>query len=231
MPLFMVAFGVLALTIGVYAAFRPDYFGNVGFLIIGATLGVYPVFVVEEYRRRQQHRALSRAIFHELADRAARCCFDFENPWHSYLSHPQEMAVRRLQKFAPVMPVIYPAAGIALGTLKSAQPIITFYYFLSAWKRDIEATVEDCIRRDSPVGTQDVAFLAKRLLQTLLPAMNALRVLGDTIGDSDVIEREAISELDRLFPNSHPNAGKTIQERIEVLLTNATIRTGTGEDS
>lgn len=57
---------------------------NVGFLVIGGLITTITSLVSERIRRPSQARDLARALYMELADRVARCCFDCEAPWHNY---------------------------------------------------------------------------------------------------------------------------------------------------
>jgi hypothetical protein len=216
-------YGIAILIAGVIVARDPGYFGNVGFLVIGALLGIYPIFVIEEWRRHVEARQIAKALFHELANRAGRCCFDFEDPWRAYLQQPEEMAVYRLRKFAPDAPVIYLALAPQIGLLDddAAQAIIDFYIAHAAWQREVETAVRQYaeVRTVHPGA---VEMLAERLRRTLLPAQRALAALARRVPAADTIERHAMKHGDSLFPERHPHAGKTLSERIALALKSAT---------
>jgi hypothetical protein len=111
MRLFIIVYGiVVAVAWGIVTA-KPDYFGNVGFLVIGTLVGIYAVFLIEEYKRMREAKNTTRALFYELANRVGRCCFDFESPWAGLLSKHESMNEFRLRKFAPEYPVIFPAVA------------------------------------------------------------------------------------------------------------------------
>lgn len=212
----IVVYGVVLLAGSAGLAYRPDFFGNVGFLVIGALLGIYPAFFIEEFKHRRELEQLAAAIHYELANRVARCCFDFENPWSKMLSSPQDIPVFRVRKFVPERPIIYPSAGVQIASLTAAQAIIEFYFRLAAWERDIRNSADafDGAR----VPSDHVRFLANRLRETLEPGKRALDAVSESITNAEQIEREAIAESDRLFPEVHPNKDKTLRERIDLML-------------
>ena len=54
---------------------------NTGFLLFGALLAVVATLMMGWLKRAGDEADLARAIHTELADRVARCCFDYEAPW------------------------------------------------------------------------------------------------------------------------------------------------------
>jgi hypothetical protein len=210
------AIGVAAL-VALY--FFEGYLANVAFLVIGALLGIYPAFIIEERRRREEKQQLEKALFHELANRVGRCCFDFEDPWSNYLTRPESMDVFRLRKFVPEPPVIFPSVGARIALLEdeAAQALIDFYVALAAWKRDLENTAEQALAQPIPttVNPSYVKFLARRLRQTLEPGQRALEALSKQVPGSEEIERNATRDGDRYFHWKHPNKGKLYRQRIE----------------
>ncbi len=108
---------------------------NVGFLVIGGLITTITSLVSERIKRPSQARDLARALYMELADRVARCCFDCEVPWNNYLSAPEKMNSFRLRKFSPIPPVIYSSTAGQVAILEDDAPqapqaIIRFYFRL-----------------------------------------------------------------------------------------------------
>ena len=225
MILFIWIYGVLLAAFYVGVAFKPDYFGNVGFLVVGVLTGIYPVFLIEEMRRGREAKNLAKALFQEFANRVGRCCFDFEDPWHHYLRQPVNMDVFRLRKFVAESPVIFPSVGAKIALLDdhAAQALIDFYVSLASWKRDVENTADAA--QAQPIlkvaGQGQVQFLARRLRQTLEPGRRALEALSPRVPGFEEIERNATLDGDRNFAEAHPSAGKLYRERIRLML-NAT---------
>ena len=132
---------------------REDYVANFGFLIIGVLIGTYPVFLIEELRRAREKRILTESLYHELANRVARCCFDFESPWSRYWTQLDSTTEFWLRKFIPEPPVIYPAVASNISVLGAgaARTVIEFYIALAAWERDITNTADESSRRSELV--------------------------------------------------------------------------------
>jgi len=124
--------------------------GNIGFLILGAIIAFLSVFASDELKRTIQASELARALYEELANRVARCCFDFEEPWKKWIEAKNcgsnDVSVMRLRKFTPVAPVIYPAtaAQIALLGEDAPQAIIRFYVSLAVYQKDMENIADFC---------------------------------------------------------------------------------------
>lgn len=217
MTLFIWAYGIALVAGAAFVIHRPDFVGNVGFLILGAAASIYPGFLIEHLRRRRDTKTLARAIHCELANRVARCCFDFESPWKALLTQQTDMPAFRLRKFTPEPPIIYPAAAAQIAMLEgAASAIIEFYIFLAAWRRDIENTVKEM--EGSRANQSQLSPLAKRLRQTLRPGLDALQALRGQVPNAEQVERDAIAGLDRLSKD-HPNKGKSLRERIEIALS------------
>lgn len=183
----IVVLGVALLAMWIGGKYELGFLLNVGFLAMGVLIGTYPIFSLEEGRRKRREEVLVLSIFHELANRVARCCFDFENPWKAYHRQPQNMVISRLQRFAPDLPVIYPAVAEKIATFRSeaVQGIILFYVFLAAWQRDIECTADECKRQSHPVPPEDVHRLARRLRQTLKPGHDILEKLSGQVPNAE----------------------------------------------
>ena len=72
------AYGILLVAAAAFlATLRTDYFANFGFLVVGVVLGIYPAFFIEENRRKREAKTIAISTHYELANRVARCCFDF----------------------------------------------------------------------------------------------------------------------------------------------------------
>jgi hypothetical protein len=222
--LFIIIYGIIVVVAWAIVAARPDYFGNVGFLVIGTAVGIYAAFLIEEYKRRREAKNTTRALFYELANRVGRCCFDFESPWAAFLSKHDPMSEFRLRKFLPEDPVIFPAVAPQIGLLddSAAQAIIDFYTALAAWRRDLENIADQArgaLAIGSDVGSGATQLLAWRLRETLEPGQRALEALAGQVAGAAEIERNAMRDADRRFAGAHPNAGKTFRERIQLILT------------
>ena len=214
-------FGLVSLIVFTVAASRPGPLQNFGFLGVGVLIGIFSAFLIEEYKRVRDKENLTVALFQEVVNRVAGCCYDFETPWKDFYLKPRDTEVLRVAKFAPEAPVIYPAVASQIAALdrNAVRAIIHFYTFLAAWRREIQ----DVVARYSAAAALrvpqiDVARLASRIRMTLEPGYEALALLGPQVPDAEQIELEAIAVLDRLFPESHPNAGKPLRERIEIVL-------------
>jgi hypothetical protein len=173
------------------------------------------------HRERAELENMKKALFHELANRVGRCCFDFEHPWHQHLEVLDAMKVFRLRKFVPEPPVIYPAVAPKIGTLEDdeAQAVIAFYIALAAWRRDIENNADEFQQQgNEDVDEVRIRHLALRLRETLEPGHRALNTLSRYVPDAKRIEIEALKDADKRWRQLHPNAGKPIRERITIML-------------
>jgi len=213
----------VALLTGLIMAFRPDYVGNVGFLILGALIAIFSVILVDEYKREAQATDLARALYEELANRVARCCFDFETPWERWVElancKPNEVNVIRLRGFIPFSPIVYPATAshIALLNDDSQQALITFYATLTAYQQDMTDIADLCQQRDINIPPDLVARVAGRLSRTLPPAYEALKTLGEMVDNPEAIDAAAIRYADTLF--DHERSHLQLRKRIEYYLT------------
>jgi hypothetical protein len=116
--------------------------------------------------------------------------------------------------------VIYPAVAPQIALLRddAAQAIIDFYIALAAWQRAIEAAADEARQHIRPVPHGPVRLLARRLRRTLEPGRRALEALAADVPNAEEIERSALKVPDSLFPDRHPNAGKTVRERATLML-------------
>jgi hypothetical protein len=192
---------------------------NVGFLVLGALLAIFISILSEAIKRPAQARDLARALYEELADRVARCCFDFEIPWQTYLDTENPsggaMSSLRLRKFSPEPPIIFPSTASQLAILGNDAPqaLIRFYYCLAAWKRDVVNFADD---NESALSREALCFLAQRLRQTLTPGLRALQALAPLVEEHGRIEMAAIAGYDEIRGNSQSTI--TLRERIDRLI-------------
>ena len=147
----------------------------------------------------------------------ARCCFDYEAPWQSYLSIgvPGSSSFR-LRKFSPEPPIVFPAVASQLAILEGGAPqaLIRFYYCLAAWKRDVDNLASEIHVNGGALTSDGCQFLAKRLKQTLRPGLNALEILGRRVEGWERIDAAAIAGYDEY--GDHASTGRTLRERLSI---------------
>jgi hypothetical protein len=177
---------------------------------------------LQSKERAERCNDLALALYVELAERVARCCFDAEAPWKNYLDmmkcNSANMTAFRLRKFLPDEPIVYQstAGQIAMLGNNAAQPLLKFYYRLAAWRRDLENMAEISDGNLVGVGPDSVNFLAKRLRQTLAPGLCALQALEPLVDNYAAIEASAIEGYDIFHPASRPKGA--LRERMERLI-------------
>lgn len=197
---------------------KSDFLTNVGFLVLGTLIAIFTTILSERIRRPAQGRDLAQTLYEELADRVARCCFDYEAPWQSYLSIgvPGSMSSFRLRKFSPEPPIVFPAVASQLAILEGGAPqaLIRFYYCLAAWKRDVDNLASEIHVNGGALTSDGCQFLAKRLKQTLRPGLNALEILGRRVEGWERIDAAAIAGYDEY--GDHASAGRTLRERLSI---------------
>lgn len=94
MRIFLLLYGVVVVVVATVLVRDPGFVGNVGFLIFGALLGIYPVFIIDDINRSRASRNVAKALFQELAklvaappraDTRARSLFQRTSPfWEHY---------------------------------------------------------------------------------------------------------------------------------------------------
>ena len=193
---------------------------NIAFFIIGALVAVVTQVAVELQKRHELERDLARSLYVELANRVARCVFDFEKPFEKLTDKEtifeEEMDLLRLRKFAPVPPVIYPAAARHISVLEGNAPaaVILFYTHFAIYRSDMDAIVREAELHDlSHVPPENVAMVASRLDRTLGPGLEALRELSKHVPDHTLIDAASIRYLDKLVPG-HERAHLTLRQRL-----------------
>jgi hypothetical protein len=190
-----------------------------GNLLMGSGIGFGATFAVEIWRRQQQARDLGAALYHELANRVARCCYDFEIPWSGHWVSPQRMNRFGIGKFAPDPPTVFAANADKLALFGDKVPaaMLAFYYRLSALRRDIENLRADS-RDQTDINEDAVRLVASRLAFTLSPARDALQALGAAIPTRAAIEDDAWKSFDVLQPK---RAAMPLRERLDTLINKA----------
>lgn len=214
---------LIALIFSIVMMWKSDFLTNVGFLVLGALIAVFTTLLSDAVKRPAQARDLARALYEELADRAARCCIDCEAPWHDYLQmnncHPGNMDSFRLRKFTPSAPIIYQSTAVQLAILEDDAPqaLIKFYHFLTAWERDIKNIAAESQNNQGGVAPDAVQFLARRLHQTLAPGLRALQALSPLVDQYAKIEAGALAGYDDMRTGPRPNG--TLRDRMAALIT------------
>ena len=151
----------------------------------------------DERRRRKEAEDVARALYYEVLNRAGRCWFDYRSPWRDY-AYPGggDMSVDRLQKFRPTDPVLYSSMGGRLVLVEgdAFAKIVEFYGSLDAWRRDI-----DYWKGDDAVGMLGRTIartLARRLGETLQPALDALETLGKYVPNHEEIDKKFVAKYE-----------------------------------
>lgn len=98
---------------------------------------------------------------------------------------------------------------------QAPQAIIRFYFWLEAWRRDIENIAAESQRNNEDVTAKEVRFLAKRAHQTLLPGLRALQALAPMVDGYEQLEADAIAGYDVIL--DVPRRG-SLRERIRRLI-------------
>lgn len=218
--MFIVA-ALLACLCAVLLADDNSRFANVIFVLVGGLLTVATTLVAEESRNAVKVKSLARALHIELADRLARCCFDFEAPWGAYVAgrSTRPMGRVRLLKFEPVQPIIYRAAAAEIALLPSDAPqaLLQFYYALDAWRRDLTNTAPNWDAETGPPPAT-TSLLALRLFQTLRPGLAALTALGEHVPNAELLEDAALAAYDVDRTNGIPRS-TNLRVRVAALLS------------
>lgn len=56
MKIFLISYGIMVAVAAAVLVRDPGFVGNVGFLIFGAVIGIYPVFIIDEINRSRSAR-------------------------------------------------------------------------------------------------------------------------------------------------------------------------------
>jgi hypothetical protein len=215
--------GMGAFAVAMVLSGNPDG-AKLGFLVLGGFLTVIATLSASWLQRPVHARDLAHALHIELADRVARCCFDFEKPWRQFADapNPTGMDATRLLRFAPIPPVIYPAVAPQLAMLhgSAAQSIIQFYFRLAAWQRDVELTAARYGTEThlTTVSGPETKRLGRRLRETLRPGLNALNAVAPMVSDAETMEAAAIAHYDAAQPKHGEYGSASLRDRIKTQL-------------
>jgi hypothetical protein len=184
---------------------------SLGNILVGAGLALGATYFVEEAKRSRLAKDLAIAIYHELANRAARCCYDFESPWSRYLEKPHELSRFTVAKFLPQAPTVFEANADKLALLGVTVPaaLIAFYFRLAVIARDMENLREDAA--GGKVSANGVHTIATRFAAALAPGLRALQALGAHVPNHRDIDDDAISTFDIGAAKRAPG---TLRERL-----------------
>jgi hypothetical protein len=160
--------------------------------MIGAIVGFFLAKLLDWGRRRKEAADVTRSLYDEIADRAARCLNDYVDPWRAY-EKSKDMKAARIGKFRPAQPVVYPAVAAKLGLIKSHAlfSVIFFYFRLDAVRREID-DVTKAFKHDDDLLKLDpdrLELVKRRLHETFEPAVESLEKLD--FGGSERIDAEA----------------------------------------
>jgi hypothetical protein len=208
---------LLLLALGLVLALRAwgsaDWLSALGNVVIGAVVALAATMYVEKQKRDQLVEDLAIALYHELASRVARCCYDFEKPWNDLWHSPQNKSIFDAKKFVPEPTTIYNGNADKLALLGPSVPaaLMPFYFRLWGLRRDIDSLC-DAAAKAPHLNYDQVQIIASRMAATLTPGLAALRALGDLVPDHDVIDAAAWKELDR-EPNKRKDQ-RPLRERL-----------------
>lgn len=205
------------LTSGVIAAFAAWFAGWAA--LRSARLQINAQRKAESRQAAIRVDNFARALHAELADLVARCCFDTEVRWHTYLPANAQgsLVEHELRSFAPAQPTIFANSSGDLASLGEDAPLrlVQFYNSLTALRRDI-GDISDGLT-GNPANPKLVRRVAQRFLFTLRPGLDALRALSPLVPNSEDVERTAIGAYDANSQGGPPPDG-TLRDRIERLL-------------
>lgn len=195
------------------------WLSNIGFLVAGGLLTTSVELLRQSIERPKRTVEISRSLYQELANRVARCVFDYEKPWEAWIKpnscRENEVNLIRLRGFIPIPPVVYPATASQIGLLSddAAQAIIRFYAAHSIFRKDMEDAAAYCERLDlTYVPPELITRLAERLRRTLKPGLHALTELSKTVNGYELIDAVAIRDSDLLF--KHQRSHQSLRERL-----------------
>lgn len=149
------------------------------------------------------------ALLHELSSRVVHCVYDYEAPWCAWgtVTANQVVDLKRVKKFKPIGPVMYPPDSATFGSMSAAtgSALVNFYTALGRWAREIDDAEHSAVevRGKKVVPDGDLRRLSRRLGETLAPGLEALTALRDDIGsEADEIIR---SNFDAYYRFAVPN--------------------------
>jgi hypothetical protein len=164
---------------------------QLGYILVGAGITLLANVLVEHWKRKRATKDNAAALYHELASRVARCCYDFEEPWLDHYQWPQRMDLFTAGKFVPEQPLIYRSNADKIALLGKRVPsaLMAFYFRLWVLERDIENSRADA-KALSPytLGEPSVRMIATRFWATLAPGLAALETFSQLVPDWKAIE-------------------------------------------
>jgi len=177
---------LLLLALGLALALRflwseIEWANTLGNVIVGAILALGASTYIEKQKREQLVDDLSIALYHELANRVARCCFDFENPWSRDWTTPRNRGVFGVTKFIPQPPTVFDGNADKLALLGPEVPaaMMAFYFRLWVLHRDIETLYKTEVNPASnTLGFGPVSIIASRFGATHAPRSPQCRRSG-----------------------------------------------------
>lgn len=212
--------GLLA-CVGIVLAIEvlPGY-APLGNILVGAMLALGATYYVERWKRAQLRNDLAVALYHELAVRVARCCYDFEAPWADYWEGGTSLDRFGAGKFAPEVPAIFAANAdkIALFGEDVPSALMSFYFRLGVLRRDIENLRADT-RDHSNLTPGAVRVIGSRFAAALSPGLRALDALAPSVANTSKIEADALDTFDSAIRRKR--ATKTLRDLLDAMITKA----------
>jgi hypothetical protein len=204
----------VAVAIALLLVLWPGHLREAGLFILGGLLTIGTTTFLEDVNRTLKAQDVVRPIHAEFANRVARCCFDFENPWSKYYKNPSMggLDAERIRKFSPDPPIIYPATAAQFGLLPQEAPeaLVEFYTRLVGLQRAIDEAATD------PGNTKYIEAVARRMRHTLRPGLDGLKTLGSVVRRPDATENAAYANLGEALGMAAPKL--SLRASIEKLL-------------
>jgi hypothetical protein len=210
----------LLLLLGIWFAFDPNTpIATLGGVLIGSSLSIGTAFGLEEWKRNREAHDVAVVLYHELALRVMRCCYDFEKPWGQVKEVAQIFDKFRAGKFTPMPPTIFDAKAEKLALLKPkiASTLMSFYYRLAVISRDIDNTLAD-VKDGEKLSEKDVLTIASRFGQALRPGELALKALDPLVTEWSAIDQDALDAIDTESPKRQPG---TLRKRLADMVAKA----------
>jgi len=210
LPLALLLFGG-----GLVATGWPPGNEALGNVLLGAGIALSATYLTEKWKRDQLGSDLAETLYHELANRVARLCFDYEAPWSLYEVRPRPLGRFSVGKFVPEIPTIFMANADKLALFGSLAPtaLMSFYFRMTVLRRDIENLREDA-RDHSDLGPDQLRIIASRYAAAIVPAINALDALAPFVANAARIEAAAMDTFD---PGPDRRRPGSLRERLSAM--------------
>lgn len=167
-------------------------------ITLGTVLAALFSLTRDFLQKRSEAQDVATTIHAELADRIARCCFDYEVPFLTY-TYPlqadlKERTKEDVVKFRPTDPVIYPTVGAKMALLgpEVRNSVMQFYSSLDRWRREIDDL--NAGRRAS-FSASELIPVQRRLGETLPFAERALEKISKKVKGALEIENDAYANI------------------------------------